>query len=118
ERDRVLKEIDNIVNTSFVKGSKSTLSGGIQRDVMEPTKEQAEFIKKIEKVANTKLKTQKRGGVSDANIVASAGTPTLDGLGPYGDGDHTIYERALKKSFEDRIKLSTKIFEAITQGEF
>jgi len=118
ERDRVLKEIDNIVNTSFVKGSKSTLSGGIQRDVMEPTKEQAEFIKKIEKVANIKLKTQKRGGVSDANIVASAGVPTLDGFGPYGDGDHTIHERALKKSFEDRIELSTKVFEAISNGEF
>ncbi len=118
ERDRVLKEIDNIVNTSFVKGSKSTLSGGIQRDVMEPTKEQAEFIKKIEKITNSKLKTQKRGGVSDANIVASAGVPILDGFGPYGDGDHTIHERALKKSFEDRIELSTKIFEAISNGEF
>jgi len=50
-----------------------------------------------------------RGGVSDANIVAAAGVVTLDGLGPYGDGDHTAKERALKRSFEERIELMTKV---------
>ena len=116
ERDRVLKKIDEIVNTSYVKGSKSLLSGGIQRDVMQPSSEQRAFIKDIENYCKVKLKTEKRGGVSDANIVASAGTVVLDGFGPYGDGDHTKKERALKKSFKERIELSTKIFEGVVKG--
>ena len=116
ERDRVLNKIDQIVNTSYVKGSNSILSGGIQRDVMQPSIEQENFVKNIEKYCNVRLKTERRGGVSDANIVASAGTVALDGLGPFGDGDHTTKERALKKSFKERIELSAKIFEGIIEG--
>jgi len=117
ERDRVLEAIDEIVNTSYVDGTESRLSGGIQRDVMQPTPKQAAFVKKIETLCNITLPTEKRGGVSDANIVASQGVPTLDGWGPYGDGDHTIHERASKKSFEERIALVTQIFEHFMAGE-
>jgi len=35
---------------------------------------------------------------------------TLDGFGPFGDGDHTVNERALKSSFESRIELSKRLF--------
>ena len=116
ERDRVLQEIDEIVANSYVNGTISTLSGGIQRDVMQETKEQQELIKFIEKATNQKLKTEHRGGVSDANIVASIGIPTIDGFGPYGDGDHTVNERAKKDTFNQRIDLSTKIFKAIMKA--
>ncbi len=109
ERDRLLKELDRIVDTSYVEGAKSTLSGLIQRDVMEPNEEQHRLIEEIEAISGEKLLTEQRGGVSDANIVASQGVTTLDGFGPFGDGDHTIHERALKSSFEQRINLMTKM---------
>ncbi|BFV60737.1 M20 family metallopeptidase [Kitasatospora sp. CMC57] len=32
------------------------------------------------------------GGVGDANLIAGAGTPTLDGLGPVGGADHSPQE--------------------------
>ncbi len=118
ERDRVLKSIFDIVNSSFVNGTKATLSGDIQRDVMQSSNVQAEFIKKIENITNSKLLTEKRGGVSDANIVSSAGVVTLDGFGPFGDGDHTVHERASKRSFLRRIDLSEKIFISFTKKEF
>jgi len=118
QRDHLLKEIDKIVKKSFVKGSYAKLSGGIQRDVMQESSEQKEFIKKIENLCQEKLKTEKRGGVSDANIVSSAGVVTLDGFGPYGDGDHTINERALKSSFKQRIELTKKILRHIIKGDF
>jgi len=118
ERDRVLSAVDEIVNTSYVEGTESKLSGGIQRDVMQPTPEQAAFVEKINQLCNITLPTEKRGGVSDANIIASQGVPTLDGWGPYGDGDHTEHERASKKSFEKRIALVTQIFEHFIVGEF
>jgi len=116
ERDRVLKSIDEIVATSFVAGSKATLSGGIQRDVMQPSPNQREFIEKINAFCDLKLPTEKRGGVSDANIISSQGVATLDGFGPYGDGDHTIEERASKQSFTDRIELVSNIFEGFLEG--
>ena len=118
EKERVLQAIKEIVEKEYVPGTRATLSGGIQRDVMEPTPKQQAFIDEIETLCNTKLKTESRGGVSDANIVASCGVITLDGFGPFGDGDHTIHERALKSSFDERIELSTKIFDNIVNNRF
>ena len=116
ERDRVLSSIDDIVRKSFVKGTISTLKGGIQRDVMQTSKESLELVKSIEKITSTSIKTEERGGVSDANIVSSSGVITLDGFGPFGDGDHTVHERARKKSFSSRIELSRKLFIHFTQN--
>ena len=110
ERDRVLEAVNNIIATPKVAGTASTLSGGIQRDVMQPSWEQAKFVEKINTLCNVSLPTEQRGGVSDANIVSSQGVITLDGWGPYGDGDHTINERASKESFDKRIILVTEIF--------
>ncbi len=117
ERDRVLAAIDEIVNTSYIEGTETRLSGGIQRDVMQPSSEQQIFIDHINRLCNIQLPTEKRGGVSDANIISSQGVATLDGWGPYGDGDHTVHERASKKSFEERIELVTEIFEHFLEGK-
>ena len=117
ERDRVLASIDTIVSTSYVKGTKSTLSGAIQRDVMQPSSAQSSFVERINTLCNVTLSTEKRGGVSDANIISSQGVPTLDGWGPYGDGDHTIKERASKESFSKRIDLVSKILIGFMEAE-
>ncbi|SFV69112.1 Acetylornithine deacetylase/Succinyl-diaminopimelate desuccinylase and related deacylases [hydrothermal vent metagenome] len=109
ERDRLLNALEEITKKSYVTGTKSTLSGLIQRDVMEENEKQNNLIKKIEELSGEKLPKEQRGGVSDANIIASQGVTTLDGFGPFGDGDHTVHERALKSSFEQRINLMTKM---------
>jgi glutamate carboxypeptidase len=109
EKIRVLNALNKITNTSYVHGTISTLNGSIQRDVMQENTNQLELIKELETITNSKILTEKRGGVSDANIVASCGVTTLDGFGPFGDGDHTIKERALKSSFESRITFMTEI---------
>jgi glutamate carboxypeptidase len=111
ERDRVLTAIDKIVSTNYVDGTSSTLSGGIQRDVMQPSEEQNKLVEAIENIVDIKLPTESRGGVSDANTISSAGVVTIDGFGPYGDGDHTIHERALKSSLIQRVDMVTKVLE-------
>ena len=111
EKERLLKSLDTITKTSYVSGTKSTLNGLIQREVMEPNQKQRKLIKLLETITSSLIPTENRGGVSDANIVASNGVITLDGFGPFGDGDHTINERALKKSFEQRIDMMTKILQ-------
>lgn len=117
ERDRVLKSVDEIVAKSYVEGTVSELSGGIQRDVMQPSAEQTAFVEKINSLCGVTLPTEKRGGVSDANVISAQGVATLDGWGPFGDGDHTIHERASKKSFEERISLVTQIFGHFLNGK-
>ena len=116
EKERVLKQIDKIIEKSFVDGTSSSLSGGIQRDVMQTSQNSLNLLKNIEKITKTSLNSEERGGVSDANIVSSCGVVTLDGFGPYGDGDHTVKERASKKSFDDRINLSKKLFTHFVQN--
>ncbi len=117
ERDRVLSGIDEIVSQAYVQGTKSTLSGGIQRDVMQPSAKQSAFVERINTLCNVTLRTEKRGGVSDANIISAQGVPTLDGWGPYGDGDHTIKERASKQSFSKRIDLVSEILAGFMEGK-
>lgn len=110
EKQRVLEKIEEIVNCPYVDGSSSKLSGGIQRDVMQTSEASLELIKNIEKITKKSIKSEERGGVSDANVVSSCGVITLDGFGPFGDGDHTVKERASKDSFVSRIELSRELF--------
>jgi glutamate carboxypeptidase len=77
---------------------------------MQTSKNSLSLVQSINNIANLSLDSEERGGVSDANIVSANGVITLDGFGPYGDGDHTVNERASKSSFESRIKLSEKLF--------
>ena len=116
ERDRVLQAIEEIVNHSYVEGTTATLSGGIQRDVMQTSEESLKLLREIEKITQESIASEERGGVSDANIVSSNGVVTLDGFGPFGDGDHTVEERASKESFESRIELSKKLFTHFVQN--
>ncbi|GAB4335543.1 MAG: M20 family metallopeptidase [Phototrophicales bacterium] len=49
------------------------------------------------------------GGVSDGNFTASIGIPTLDGLGPIGDGAHAAHEHVLVRSLPQRAALIAAI---------
>ena len=109
QRDFILNQLQTITQTSYIKGTTSKLSGLVQRDVMQENSSQVEFVKKLENIIDEKILTENRGGVSDANITSSNGLLTIDGFGPYGDGDHTVRERALKSTFEQRINMMTKI---------
>lgn len=109
ERDRVLKEFEAISEREWLPGAQLNLSGRLQRDVMQPTRIQSELLYEISEVLGYPLPTERRGGVSDANTVAALGVATLDGFGPYGDGDHSVKERALKSSFQRRLSEVTQI---------
>lgn len=109
EKERVLAQLEDICNSTYVDGVTATLSGGIQRDVMQSSANQTVLLTELASILGYPLKTEKRGGVSDANIVSSVGVATLDGFGPFGDGDHTKHERASKASFTRRIDEVSKI---------
>ncbi|MGR5151450.1 M20 family metallopeptidase [Photobacterium swingsii] len=110
EQARILRAIPSLIPLHGVEGVSEKLTGGLQRNVMTPSPAQQSFIDILSTIIGYPLKTEQRGGVSDANVTAGEGVPTLDGFGPYGDGDHTEFERASKKSFVRRIDEVTAIF--------
>jgi glutamate carboxypeptidase len=62
---------------------------------MERTAAAARLFARASHVASSlgrELLEGSAGGGSDGNFTAAAGVPTLDGLGPVGDGAHAAHE--------------------------
>lgn len=57
------------------------------------------------------------GGGSDGNITAGLGVPTLDGLGPVGEGAHAAHEQVVISSMPGRAALLDLMIRAWTFGE-
>ncbi len=79
---------------------------------MEQTKASTELFKKVKNIASSMgidLKSGKTGGGSDASIASSIGIPTLDGLGPDGEGIHAEHEHLITSSFMERTALLVNI---------
>jgi glutamate carboxypeptidase len=49
------------------------------------------------------------GGGSDGNITAALGVPTLDGLGPMGEGAHAVHEQVVISSIPFRTALLDRV---------
>jgi glutamate carboxypeptidase len=108
---------EKIISTS--KQLKSTTPGAkIKFSVesltppMEKTKPSAQLLLEVKKIASSldmSLEAGKTGGGSDASIASSMQVPTLDGLGPDGDGIHAENEHILLPSLIQRTALLTEI---------
>jgi glutamate carboxypeptidase len=59
------------------------------------------------------LKGGRTGGGSDASIASGLGVPTLDGLGPDGDGLHAEHEHLLLPSLIERTALLTDLLKEL-----
>jgi glutamate carboxypeptidase len=71
------------------------LEGRFDRPPLEPTAASEALYTKARVVAaelGFDLAAARVGGASDGNLTAAAGVPTLDGLGPRGDGAHARLE--------------------------
>ena len=69
--------------------------GGFDRPPLEPTPAATALYEDARRVAaelGFELRAARVGGGSDGNLTAAAGVPTLDGLGPLGDGAHARHE--------------------------
>ena len=57
------------------------------------------------------------GGGSDGNFTAAIGVPTLDGLGPQGDGAHALHEHVLTKDLTWRAAFVAGLLKRLSAGE-
>lgn len=65
-----------------------------------------EFVRRAGEELDIPVSEDFRGGVSDANYIAHAGCPVIDGLGPVGAGDHSPQEYMVLKSLVQRTALA------------
>ncbi|OQX52305.1 MAG: hypothetical protein B5M54_09145 [Candidatus Aminicenantes bacterium 4484_214] len=59
-------------------------------------------VKQIASQMGLQLRAGRSGGGSDASLASQSGRPTLDGLGPDGEGIHSEHEHLLLSSFIQR----------------
>jgi glutamate carboxypeptidase len=74
------------------------ITGGVNRPPLERSSDVVRLYQQAAAVAaalGRGLPEGAAGGGSDGNFTAALGVPTLDGLGPQGDGAHALHEHVL-----------------------
>lgn len=97
-------------------GVSVTIGGGINRPPLEPGQADALVALARDVAAHhglDEIRTATVGGGSDGNFTAAMGIPTLDGLGPVGDGAHAEHEWVSIASMDDRARLVAGMLDAL-----
>ena len=77
---------------TFVEGTKTKVTGKIERYPLERTEAVIQLYEDLKEIAASHgydLREGSSGGASDGNFTAGLGIPTIDGLGPVGEGAHS-----------------------------
>ncbi|WP_240675741.1 M20 family metallopeptidase [Ammoniphilus sp. CFH 90114] len=107
EAERITHLLHNL--KPQVPGTSITVEGDLERPPMERTEKTVELFnlaKECGEDLGIPLTEAFVGGGSDGNFTAALGVPTLDGLGPMGDGPHAEYEHVLI----DQLPLRSALF--------
>ncbi len=110
DRERILRTFKEM--KPALRGSHLKFTVESTTPPMEKTKASGRLFEEASELASSigqSLKGGKTGGGSDASIAAGMGIPTLDGLGPDGDGIHAEHEHILLSSLVERAALLTKL---------
>lgn len=102
---RVEDEILSLESTT--PGTELVVTGSMNRPPMEKTPGNQYLWKAAERLGQElglDLQQGTSGGGSDGNVT-SLFTPTLDGLGPMGDGAHASHEHVIVRSLPERAAL-------------
>ena len=103
--DELSQKLRAIASSTPVPGVKAELTLRSSRPPMPATPENKALFAAVQNIAESlgmTLTDEFRQGVSDANTIAQAGTPVLDGMGPIGAKDHSDREFMVKKSLAER----------------
>lgn len=110
EVDRVVPIITGL--KPVLPGARLEITGGLNRPPMERTATMAAAFERVRRLGQSiglELAEGATGGASDGNFTAALGVPTLDGLGPRGDGAHATHEHVIIDSLPERAALLATI---------
>src|SRR5262249_39574241 len=102
--------------TPVLPNASLEVRGAINRPPMERTSETARLFEIARSVAaelGIDLKEGSTGGASDGNLTSALGIPTLDGLGPVGDGAHSVDEYIEIDSLPERAALIAGLIQRV-----
>lgn len=110
--------IEAAIRTLRPHDSRVTINvdGGVDRPPMERNAGVARLYEQAKLVAASlgrELSEGGTGGGSDGNFTAALGVPTLDGLGPEGDGAHALHEHVLVADLPWRAAFLAALIERI-----
>jgi len=92
------------------------ISGGVERPPLERSPAVVRLYGRAREVAaalGRELGEGAAGGGSDGNFTAALGVPTLDGLGPRGDGAHAAHEHVIIEDLVWRAALLAGLVESV-----
>ena len=89
-----------------------SVEGGFDRPPLAETDASRALFATAQRIASDlgfELRGERVGGASDGNLTAAAGVPTLDGLGPMGDGAHARHEHVVVSDLARRVDLIERL---------
>ena len=95
------------------------VAGGIERPPLERSGGVVRLYEQARRVAASlgrELGEGAAGGGSDGNFTAAIGVPTLDGLGPEGDGAHAAHEHVRLDDLSWRAAFLAALLETLSGG--
>jgi glutamate carboxypeptidase len=98
-------------------GPRLSVRRGVTRPVWEPNEgcwALYETASALAQGLGFKIPHQSSGGGSDGNFTGAMGIATLDGLGPRGDGPHTLQEHIVVDSLVERGRLMAGILATLS----
>ncbi len=109
-RMMTIKQLDTLNESlqalhPFIPGAKVSMRHNHYRPPMERNAHAYEQTKRIGESLGVSVREDGSGGGSDGNFTAAMGIPTLDGLGPQGDGLHALHEHVVLNSLPTRCTL-------------
>ncbi len=103
-----------------IEGVTIEVTGGIDRPPFEPSPAGHSLYERAAAAARAsgfEMGHGHVGGVSDGNFTAALGVPTLDGLGPDGEGAHADHEQILIADLPRRAAMLTRLLIDLAEVE-
>lgn len=119
EADRVVADFQRIAEVSHTPGTSASIEGTFHRPPFNLADDQLlwKIAKSLGHRVGLKLMAHMTGGASDANNISAQGVPTLDGLGPNGEGAHSPDEHFLVSTFTKKIGLVSSILACLSHED-
>ncbi|WHY96121.1 M20 family metallopeptidase [Peribacillus simplex] len=114
----ILKQLKKICAETYISGTKTTLSGKMDRSPMEKNEKTnllLETIRQAGKEIGIEITDTATGGGSDASITSDMGIATVDGLGPIGGNAHSEEEYLEIPSLTERTLLLATVIQKLSK---